>query len=102
MDVILSDNAPPVLRAAGAIQPYETVQKNALVVHGPTIPVVSLQIQALGYNTKRLKAEELPKTWEDVANPKYKGIVALDDPMRAGPLSTMLATLKGVWKDDAR
>jgi ABC-type Fe3+ transport system substrate-binding protein len=102
VDVILSDNAPPVLRAAGAIQPYETVQKDALIIHDPTIPVVSLQIQALAYNTKKMKAEDLPKTWEDIANPKYKGMVALDDPMRAGPLSSMLAGLKTHWKDDAR
>ncbi|HEX5607949.1 MAG TPA: ABC transporter substrate-binding protein [Candidatus Binatia bacterium] len=37
--------------------------------------VVSLQIQALAYNTKKLKREEAPKSWEDVTNPKYKGIV---------------------------
>lgn len=71
-------------------------------MHDPDMPVVSMQIQALTYNTKRLKAADLPKTWEDVATPKYKGIVALDDPMRAGPLSTMLAALKSHWKDDAR
>jgi len=102
VDVILSDNAPPVLRAAGAIMPYETVQKNALIMHDPTMAVVSLQIQALAYNTKKLKPEEAPKSWENVAETKYAGIVALDDPMRAGPLSTMLATLKTAWKDDAR
>jgi iron(III) transport system substrate-binding protein len=102
VDAILSDNAPPVIRAAGAIMPYETVQKNFLTLHDPTMPVVSLQIQALVYNTKKLKAGDLPKSWEDVANPKYKGNVALDDPMRAGPLSTQLAALKDLWKDDAR
>ncbi|TMA10777.1 MAG: extracellular solute-binding protein [Deltaproteobacteria bacterium] len=102
VDAILSDNAPPVIRAAGAIMPYETVQKNLLILHDPTMPVVSLQIQTLSYNTKKLKAADAPKTWEDVANAKYKGMVALDDPMRAGPLSSMLAGLKGLWKDDAR
>ena len=102
VDAILSDNAPPVIRAAGAIMPYETVQKNFLVLHDPTMPVVSLQIQALVYNTKKLKPADLPKSWEDVANPKYKGNVALDDPMRAGPLSTQLAAFKDLWKDDAR
>jgi iron(III) transport system substrate-binding protein len=102
VDAILSDNAPPVIRAAGAIAPYETVQKNFLTLHDPTMPVVSLQIQALVYNTKKLKPADLPKGWEDVANPKYKGNVALDDPMRAGPLSTQLAALKDLWKDDAR
>ena len=49
-----------------------------------------------------MKPADLPKSWEDVANPKYKGNVALDDAMRAGPLSTQLAALKDLWKDDAR
>ncbi len=102
VDVILSEGAPVVLRAAGAIDPYNTVQASALILHDPTLPIVSLQIQALAYNTKKLKAAELPKSWEDVTNPKYKGMVALDDPMRAGPLSGMLAGLKDLWKDDAR
>jgi iron(III) transport system substrate-binding protein len=101
-DVILSEGAPVVLRAAGAIEPYNTVQANALLLHDPTLPTVSLQIMALSYNTKKLKAEELPKSWEDVIHPKYKGMVALDDPLRAGPLSGMLAGLKEHWKDDAR
>lgn len=102
VDIILSDNAPPVIRAAGAIQPYETVQKDFLVLHDPTMPVVSLQIQALVYNTKKLKAGDIPKNWDDVANPKYKGNVALDDPMRAGPLSSQLAGLKELWNNDAK
>ena len=102
VDVILSDNAPPVIRAAGGIMPYETVQGEVLYIHDPTMPTVSLQVQALTYNTKKLKPADLPKSWEEVANPKYKGIVALDDPMRAGPLSSMLAGLYGQWKDEAR
>jgi iron(III) transport system substrate-binding protein len=101
-DVILSEGAPVVLRAAGAIEPYNTIQAKSLLLHDPTLPTVSLQIMALSYNTKKLKKEELPKSWEDVINPKYKGMVALDDPLRAGPLSGMLAGLKEQWKDDAR
>jgi iron(III) transport system substrate-binding protein len=101
-DVVLSDNAPPVIRAAGAIQNYETVQKDVLYLHDPTMPTVSLQIQALAYNTKKMKPADLPKTWEEVANPKYKGMIALDDPMRAGPLSSMLSGLKTQWNNDTR
>jgi ABC-type Fe3+ transport system substrate-binding protein len=101
VDVILTE-APLVLHAAGASQPYATVQGNSLIVHDAIAPVVSLQIQALAYNTRKLKPEDAPKNWEDVTNPKYKGIVALDDPMRAGPLSSMLAAFKDDWKDDAR
>lgn len=101
-DVILSEGAPVVLRAAGAIEPYDTVQASSLLLHDPTLPTVSLQIMALSYNIKKLKKEDLPKTWEDVINPKYKGMVALDDPVRAGPLSGLLAGFKEYWKDDAR
>jgi iron(III) transport system substrate-binding protein len=101
VDVIVTE-APLVLHNAGATQAYQTVQGSALFVNDAIAPVVSLQIQALAYNTKKLKREEAPKSWEDVTNPKYKGIVALDDPMRAGPLSSMLAAFKDEWKDDAR
>jgi ABC-type Fe3+ transport system substrate-binding protein len=101
-DVILSEGAPVVLRAAGAIEPYNTVQASSLFLHDPTLPTVSLQIMALSYNTKKLTKDGLPKSWEDVINPKYKGLVALDDPMRAGPLSGLLAGFKEYWKDDAR
>ena len=101
VDVILTE-APLVLHAAGATEPYQTVQGNSLIVNDAIAPVVSLQIQALAYNTKKLKREDVPKSWEEITNPKYKGIVALDDPMRAGPLSSMLAAFKDEWKDDAR
>ena len=102
VDIVLSDNAPPVLRAAGAMASYETVQKDVLYLHDPTLPTVSLQIQALAYNTRKIKPDQLPKSWEEVANPKYKGLIALDDPMRAGPLSSMLAGLNTQWNDKAR
>ena len=101
VDVIVTE-APLVLHAAGASQGYSTVQANSLIVHDAIAPVVSLQIQALAYNTRKLKAEEAPKSWEDVTNPKYKGNVALDDPMRAGPLSSMLAAFQDEWRDDTR
>src|SRR6478672_13872667 len=77
VDVIVTE-APLVLHNAGATQPYQTVQGNSLFVNDAIAPVVSLQIQALAYNTKKLKREDVPKSWEDVTNPKYKGIVALD------------------------
>ena len=101
-DVVLSDNAPPVIRAAGGIMDYNTVQRDVLYLHDPNMATVSLQIQALAFNTKKIKPADLPKSWEEVASAKYKGMIALDDPMRAGPLSSMLSGLKTQWKDDAR
>jgi len=102
VDVIASDSAPPLLFALGAIEPYETVQKDRLIVHDPRMPIVSIQIQVLAYNTKLLKPEDVPKSWEDVINPKYMGKVALDDPLRGGPLTWQLIALREYWKDDAK
>lgn len=101
-DMVLSDSACPVLRAAGAIAPYETVQKDFLLLHDPTMPVVSLQIKVLAYNTDLLKPQDAPTNWEDVASQMYKGMVVLDDPMRAGPLSHILVALKDAWRNDTR
>ena len=101
VDVILTE-APLILHNAGATEPYQTVQGSSLFVNDAIAPVVSLQIQALAFNTKKMKPQDAPKSWEDITNPRYKGIVALDDPLRAGPLSSMLAAFKDEWKDDAR
>ena len=84
------------------IMDYETVQKDVLYLHDPTLPTVSLQIQALAYNTKKMKPAICRRAGKKWPTPKYKGMIALDDPMRAGPLSSMLAGLKTQWKDDAR
>ena len=66
----------------------------------PIWPTVSLQIQALAYNTKKMKPADLPKSWEEVANPEVQRDDRADDPMRAGPLSSMLSGSKTQWKDD--
>jgi hypothetical protein len=60
-EVILSEGAPVVLRAAGAIEPYNTVQANSLLLHDSTLPTVSLQIIALSYNIKKLKRKSCPR-----------------------------------------
>src|ERR1044071_5518862 len=88
-DAIVTE-APLILHNAGATEAYQTVQGSSLFVNDPIAPVISLQIQALAFNTKKMKPQDAPKSWEDVTSARYKGIVALDDPLRAGPLSSML------------
>jgi iron(III) transport system substrate-binding protein len=40
---------------------------------------------SLGYNTKRVSKDEVPKSWKDVLDPKWKGRLAIVDPRRSGP-----------------
>ena len=73
VDVVLSEGAPLVLRAAGAMEAYKTIQQNSMNLDDSTLPVVSLQIQALAYNTKKIKGDQLPKGWEDIAKSQIQG-----------------------------
>jgi iron(III) transport system substrate-binding protein len=36
-------------------------------------------IRTLGYNTSLVKAEDVPKTWEDLLDPKWKGKIMFDE-----------------------
>ncbi len=38
----------------------------------------------IAYNTNKLKPEEAPKTWKDLTDPKWKGKIAMPNPMLSG------------------
>jgi iron(III) transport system substrate-binding protein len=50
---------------------------------------------AIMYNTKNVKRDDLPQTWKELANPKWKGRVAISDPNRAG---SSFSHLYAMWK----
>lgn len=50
---------------------------------------------AIMYNTDTVKQNELPKTWKDLLDPKWKGRIAISDPNRAG---SSFSHLYAMWK----
>ena len=50
---------------------------------------------ALMYNTKLVAKDALPKTWKELADPKWKGRIAISDPTRAG---SSFSHLYAMWK----
>lgn len=50
---------------------------------------------AMMYNTDTVKKEDLPKTWKELAEPKWKSRVAISDPNRAG---SSFSHLYGMWQ----
>lgn len=57
------------------------------------------------YNTEYLEEEgvEPPTSWEDLADPKYKGMQTMQDVLKSGSGAFALPIdLKDYWKDDAR
>jgi iron(III) transport system substrate-binding protein len=104
VDVIGSDSVPPILYSLGAIQDYQTVQKDALITNDPRMAVIGISVVGIAYNTKLIDQANLPKSYEDLTNPKYSKQfpLALDDPMRSGALTLMLVGLRDYWKDDVK
>jgi iron(III) transport system substrate-binding protein len=49
----------------------------AITPHGEWVGT-RLNVFTLAYNTNLVKKEELPKTWEDLANPKWKGKLGIE------------------------
>ena len=58
----------------------------------------------LGYsvNTQLLKEDNLPmpKSWEDLTKPDYKGLIQVASPQSSGTAYTALATLVQLWGED--
>src|ERR1044072_3690891 len=48
-------------------------------------------------NTKVLPADQGPKTWADLIDPKYKGKVAFTDPANSGSAYSTLTMLAQTW-----
>jgi iron(III) transport system substrate-binding protein len=47
------------------------------------------------YNTTLVKKENVPATWKELVDPKWKGRIAISDPTRAG---SSFSHLYGMWK----
>jgi iron(III) transport system substrate-binding protein len=68
-------------------------------VGGTYIP---LYAGAIGFvvNESALGGRPLPQSWEDVADPMYKGLIAMPDPNSSGTAYTVIATLVQIFGED--
>ena len=57
----------------------------------------NLHVLVILQNTKVLPANEGPKTWDDLLNPKYKGKIAFTDPSNSGSAYTTVTMLVDLW-----
>ena len=51
-------------------------------------------------NTKKLKPEEYPKTWLDLAHPRFKGLVSMADIEKSGSAYMQLNTFLAIYGDN--
>jgi iron(III) transport system substrate-binding protein len=45
---------------------------------------VRINAIVMAYNTKKVKPEDVPKTWQDLTDPKWKGKIAMANPLLSG------------------
>ncbi len=57
----------------------------------------NLQLLVILQNTKELAAEQGPKSWEDLLEPKWKGKIAFTDPANSGSAFTNTTLLVDQW-----
>ncbi len=66
----------------------------------PKYYATSMPLQAIMYNTDLLSAEDAPKSWKDLADPKYKGMIVLANPASSGSAYAQLYMMNYLYGMD--
>ena len=96
--------AIPVLAAQwakeGVLERYDSPEfahyPAEFVVAGYSGPT-SGEAMSIAYNTEMISADEAPKTWEDLLDPKWKGKLALTDAASASSALHWFAAIQSVY-----
>ena len=62
-------------------------------IHPDLGPLLARHLSLTAYNKKLVPADQVPKTWEDIVDPKWKGKVLFLDPREAEYMSMVLGGL---------
>ena len=52
----------------------------------------------IAYNSDKLSAEEAPKSWKDLTDPKWQGKIAMPNPMLSGTAFVAVAALADKYR----
>jgi len=91
-----------LLRANKALlAPYASKNKDAVPAHFRDADDywigTNVHLLVILQNTKVLPAEQGPKSWADLIDPKYKGKIAFTDPANSGSAYSNLTMLAQTW-----
>jgi iron(III) transport system substrate-binding protein len=82
-----------------AYQPKESAMiADAFRTNGPWLPYTGI-LNVFVVNTKKLKPEEYPKTWMDLAQPRFKNLVSMADAEKSGSAYMQLNTFLTIYTD---
>ena len=104
-DVITNtDRQAKQLAAKGYTQPYTSahIEQYPKEMRAPAdawSPYSSVQF-GLAWNSDRVRDGDAPKSWEDLLDPRWRGQLALQDPLQGGGAAIWVATLYGLWGEE--
>ena len=82
-----------------AYQPKEAAMiADAFKTTGSWLPYTGI-LNVFVVNTKKLKPEEYPKTWMDLAQPRFKNLVSMADAEKSGSAYMQLNTFLTIYGD---
>ncbi len=102
-DVIWSIGAELLEANGDLLQAY--VPKEAAMIAdafkptGAWLPYTGI-VNVFVVNTKKLKPEEYPKTWTDLAQPRFKNLVSMADVEKSGSAYMQLNTFLAIYGDN--
>ena len=86
-DVVVA-GAGPALAQTGLTQPFTSPLLNAYpperIGPGGSYAATRFSYEGIGYNTRLVKAEEAPKTYEDLLDPKWRGKMVWSNSQETG------------------
>ena len=101
-DVIWSIGAELLEANTDLLQAYQPKEyamiADAFKTTGPWLPYTGI-LNVFVVNTKKLKPEEYPKTWMDLAQPRFKNLVSFADAEKSGSAYMQLNTFLTIYSD---
>jgi len=103
-DVIWSIGAELLEANTDLLDPYQPKEyamiADAFKSGGAWIPYTGI-LNVFVVNTKKLKPEEYPKSWADLAQPRFKNLVSMADAEKSGSAYMQLNTFLTIYGDKA-
>ena len=103
-DIMFGGGIESYEAAKDLFMPYEPVERSALDPdyvddEDRWIPFTELPIVFV-YNKKLVSYSELPTTWEELFDSKWKGQIAFADPNNSGTSYTILSTMEQLFNEE--
>lgn len=74
-----------------SVSNYTSLGAKYVAADGSYYPTGLTTVGAIAYNLNHVPAAGLPKDWNDLLNPAYKDLVAMNDPAYSGPTYPLVA-----------